>query len=284
MSWQLLTAISVFTLSASVILQRILLSKDKIDLYAYAVVFQAIVGAMLMIFAVGFGFKLPNIENLLLPAIVSILAFGGGHIMYAKTLQVVEASAFSVLFATQAVWIMIFGILLFNESLTILQVFGVILIFSSVGLLVKNFRSFKIDTGTVSGLLTGALFGVAITCWSYVGRYTDGLSWAAISFIGTAVVAYLIRPKSVHKMRALLEPAVLRKLLLLGVFYAIGSLTMLFAYKVGAFSTVTPLRQTSIVITVLLALLLITNERNRIVLKLISALVCFIGVVLIVIA
>ena len=282
MSWQLFTAISVITLSASVVLQRILLSKDKLDPYAYVVIFQAIVGSILMLFTLIFGFKLPGIENYILPAALSIVAFGLGHISYAKTLQLVEASAFSVLFATQAVWIMLLGILLFNESLTYIQIIGTVLIFGSVLLLVKNLSALQLDKSTFWGLLTGLFFGIAITSWSYVGRYTDPLSWAAISFVATAIVAYLVRPQTVRKIPELLSRNIILKLLVLGVLYAVGSLTMLYAYREGTFSVVTPLRQTSIIITVLLALLFIKAERNRISRKLMAAALCFVGVILIV--
>jgi len=283
MSWQLFTAISVLALSSSVLLQRVLLHGDKINPFAYAVTFQGIVGILLTIFALAYGLKLPGIENVWLPAVISIIAFGVGHIMYAKTLQSVEASAFSVLFATQAVWIMLVGILLFSESLTVLQVIGTLLIFGSVGLLVKNIRALTLDKGTMYGLLTGLIFGVAIVSWSYAGRYTDGLSWAAVSFIGTSLISFLVRPGSFRKMAPLFRGKLLLKLLLLGVFYGIGSLTMLFAYKEGTFSIVTPLRQTSIIVTTLLALIFLAKERNRIGIKLLAAIVCFIGVLLIVV-
>jgi drug/metabolite transporter (DMT)-like permease len=282
MTWQFYTIISVLALSSSVLFQKILLSKFKSDPYAYAVVFQGLVGVLLMCFALLVGFKLPGIEKVMVPAIISIVAFGLGHIIYAKTLQVVEASAFSVLFATQAIWIMLLGILLFNESLTILQIIGAIVIFCSVGLLVKNIKALKLDRGTLLGLLTGLLFGIAITAWSYVGRHTDGISWAAISFVGTSLVAFLARPQSAKHMGMLFKSKVLLSLGVLTVFYAIGSLTMLYAYKEGTFSVVTPLRQSSIIITTLLALLFISAERNRIRRKLIAAALCFIGVLLII--
>jgi hypothetical protein len=51
------------------LLQRILLHRDKVDPFAYAVVFQGIVGVLLMVFALFYGFALPNIETLLLPAV-----------------------------------------------------------------------------------------------------------------------------------------------------------------------------------------------------------------------
>ena len=283
MSWQLLTAISVLGLSSSVVLQRILMHKDKIDPFAYAITFQAIVGVLLTIFAVIFGFHLPGIENLLLPAIFSVICFGVGHIVYAKTLQRVEASVFSVLFATQAIWIMLLGILLFNENLTGLQILGSLLIFVGVGFTIKNIRSLSFDKGTLLGLLTGLIFGIAITAWSYVGRHTDGLSWAATSFIGASLVACLVRPQTIKHIRPLLNKRILKTLILLGIFYGIGSLTMLFAYKEGTFAVVSPLRQTSIIVTTLLALLFLSQERTRIGKKVLAALICFIGVILIII-
>jgi len=109
------------------------------------------------------------------------------------------------------------------------------------------------------------------------------LSWAAISFVGTALVAFLVRPQSLHRMRPLLTPRTLSTLVLLGVFYGIGSLTMLLAYKEGSFAIVSPLRQTSIVVTVLLALLFLPQERNRIARKVLAALICVGGVVLIIV-
>jgi drug/metabolite transporter (DMT)-like permease len=283
MPWQLLTAISVLSLSVSVILQRTLIHRDKTDPFAYAVVFQGIVGVLLMVVAILVGFRLPGIGAVIIPALISVIFYGVGHIVYAKTLQKVEASAFSVLFATQAIWIMLLGIVLLGESLTGLQIVGSLCIFVGVGFLVKNLASVFKDKGTLLGLLTGLMFGIAITAWSYVGRHTDTLSWAAISFIGTSGVAFLSHPTSVRHMKPLLRPKVLATLILLAMFYGIGSLAMLFAYKEGSFAIISPLRQTSIIVTVLLALLFLPQERNRIQRKILAALICAVGVVLIVI-
>ena len=128
MTWQLFTLISVLGLSISVLLQRTLLHKHKTDPFAYAIVFQAIVGALLLIPAFVHDFSLAGLERYLLPAIISVICFGIGHIFYAKTLQRVEASSFSVLFATQAIWTMALGMLLLHESMTWVQVVGTVLI------------------------------------------------------------------------------------------------------------------------------------------------------------
>lgn len=282
MTWQIYTIISVLALSISVILQKVLLSKIKTDPFAYVVVFQGLVGLLLTGAALMTGFDLSGIDSVALPATVSVIAFGIGHIVYAKTLKIVEPSAFSVLFATQAIWIMLLGIILFNERLTLLQIIGTTVIFVSVGLIVKNIKSFKIDKGTALGLMTGVLFGIAITSWSYVGRYMDGMTWAAISFIGTAIVAFLIRTQSTKQMKRLFSPNVITSLVVLSVFYAIGSVAMLYAYKEGTFSVVTPLRQSSIIITTLFAFIFIRSDRVDIGRKILAAALCFIGVLLIV--
>lgn len=281
MSWELLTAISVIFLSLSIILQRILIHKDKVDPVAYTILFQGLVGGLLLVPALFRGFSLPNIESVLLPAVASLFFFATGHILYAKTLQTVEASVFSVLFATNSVWIMIIGLLLFQEKITLMQIVGSVLIFGSVFFVVKDFGKFSFSKGTGLGLLTGLLFGLALTCYSYVGRHTDTLSWGAVSFIGIAIVALLFRPTAIKKMKPLLNTSALVRLVLLGVFYAIGSIALLYAYKSGDFSIVSPLRQSGIVMTVLMALLFLPSERNRIGRKIVAAIIASAGVVLI---
>ncbi len=283
MTWQLFTLISVLGLSVSVLLQRTLLHKHKTDPFAYATIFQAIVGILLLIPALVHGFTLAGLENYLLPSVISVICFGIGHIFYAKTLQRVEASSFSILFATQAVWTMALGMLLLHESMTWVQVAGTALIFASVAMLAKNLRKLFADRGVMYGLITGLLFGVAVYFWSYVGRYVDGMSWAAISFIATSLVVLLVRPRTLLQLRPLLRPAVFSKLWLLGIFYGLGSLTMMFAYQLGMFAIVSPLRQTSIIVTVLLALTLLPAERNHIAKKLLAAAICTVGVILIIV-
>lgn len=283
MSWQLYTAISVLGLSISIVLQRVLIHRDKVDPVAYAVLFQGIVAVIISAFVFVSGFSLPNIGNYLLPAIASMFLYGAGHIVYAKTLQRVEASVFSIYFATHALWVMLLGILWFDERLTVLQIVGSILIFGSVSLVVKSFKNFNLDVGALLGLLTGVLFGLAITCWSYVGRQTDTLSWAAVSFAGASLAALLFSPRAMTKMRPMLSAKVLPRLALLGVFYAIGSVAMLYAYKTGTFSLVSPLRQTGIIVTMILALLFLSVERVRIRRKVVASIVCTLGVILLVV-
>ena len=280
MTWQIYTAISVLGLSISIVLQRILLRGGRLNPYAYAAVFQGMVGVLLTIAAFVVGINLSGIEAVWLPVLISAVAYGVGHVIYAKTLQKVEASAFSVYFATHAIWMMLFGMLLFGEQLTWLQAGGALLIFAGVLTLVKQPAKLLTDRGALYGLLTGILFGIAITSWAYVGRHVDTLSWAAVSFLLPVIVVFLIRPKTMRAVPEVFrDRSTIWKLLILATFYGLGSLTMLYAYSEGSLSVISPLRQTGIIVTTLLALIFISAERHSIGRKLLAALLCFAGVV-----
>ena len=282
MNWQQYTAISVLTLSMSIVLQRVLIKKDKVNPAAYAVVFQGLVGLVLFVAVLFHGFNLTGIEKVWFPAVTSTLLYGAGHIIYAKALQHVEASVFAILFATQAVWIMLAGIILLHEQLTGMQLVGSVLIFASITLLVKRPSLHRFDKGVLLALLAGLVFGLAITGWSYVGRHIDGLSWAATSFVGTSLAALLFAPRALSYARPLLQGSAFIRLAVLSLFYAVGCAAMLYAYKLGSLAIVSPLRQTGIILTVLIAFVFLKAERTNVWKKLLAALVCCAGVMLIV--
>ncbi len=281
MSWQILTAISVITLSVSILLQRLLLHKDKSDPIAYVVIFQGLVAVLILMYAVIHGFHMPDFSKYWFAIIATVSLYGAGHIAYAKTLQQVEASIFSILFATNAIWTMFMGLFLFHEHLNSGQLFGVLLIFASVGMLAEHKKTLKFDTGIMLGLLTGLLFGFATAAWVYVGRHADAASWTALSFAGPSLVVLATHPKAVKQMKPFLSGTKLTRMALLGVLFSVSAVTLLTAYQRGNVSLVAPLQQTTIIITILLAVVFL-RERKHLWRKAAAAVVCFIGVLLIV--
>src|SRR6266496_6062080 len=279
MSWQLLTIISVMTFSISVLLQRLLLHKNKSDPFAYVIAFQGLTGPLVGVYAVLHGFQMPDLSKLWLPVAATMILYGIGHVTYAKTLQLVEASAFPILFATQAVWVMSIGVLFFNEFLHIWQVVGALLIFSGVALLTKRPKTaskFKLERGVVLGLLTGLLFGFASVTWAYVGRHADTASWTALSFIGPALVVLLARPQAVRKLRPFLSGETASRMILLCFIFSVSGVTLLQAYQSGNLSLVAPLRQTGVIVTLLLGIFFL-HERDDLRRKVLAAFICFVG-------
>lgn len=281
MAWQLLTAISVITFSISVLLRRVLLHQDKSDPIAYVIIFQGLVGVLTGIYALVHGFHMPDFSQYWLAILATVLLYAAAHIVSTGAFQLVEASIFSVLFATSAIWTMLASLFLFNDHITFTQLIGVILVFVSVSLLVEQKSKFRLDRGTFLGLVTGMLFGIATAGWAYVGRHSDVPSWTALSFILPSLIVLLAKPKSVLKMRPFFRGSLLTRMLLLGVIFSISSLASLLAYTYGNVNLVAALQQTGIIVTTLLAIIFL-NERTRLWRKGISAVICFIAVLLIV--
>lgn len=281
MSWQLLVAISVITFSVSVILRRILLYKDKSDPIAYAIVFQGLVGVITGIYAVAHGFDMPDFSKYWFAIAVTCVLYALGNVFFAKAIQLVEASAFSVLFASSAIWTILVGSWILGDSLTLVHVVGISLVLMSIVILNVKKGSLKLNIGVVLSLITSLLFGLAVVGWTYVARHADVPTWTSISFLVPALMILAIKPKAVKKMKPFLDKQILRTLLILGFIYGISALTSLFAYRDGNVNLVAALQQVSIVLTTVLGIFLL-KERNDLARKIIAATTCLLGVLLIV--
>lgn len=282
MSWQVLTSISVFLFSVAVLVQRRLFHRHQCEPYAFVVLSQGLVGVFALLFAFVRGFELPDFSGLWWPVIGSVLLHGFAYIAHAKALQRMEASIFSVFYATQAIWVMLLGVALFQERPSAMQLAGVLCMFASIVLLALRGTRLKVDSTGMLGLLVGLLFGVAVTCWVYVGRQVDAVSWAALGFWGVAVTAFLARPRAVYGMRSFFKRSIVMHLIIVALLLSAGGIALLLAYAAGDISTVSPLRQMSIVVTVILAMLFLPQERTQPGRKLAAMALCFLGALFIV--
>lgn len=165
MSWQLLILISITLYSVSVLLQRIILKEHESQPVAYSIFFQLITG--IIIGLVGFLFadmSLPgNLAKLLPNLILMTFLYGFANFFIFKSLKQTEASKFTIVFATRAFFTVLASSLLLRESLTQIQFFGAILIFSGVILINLKSSRFSLDKGSLLALLAAITFGTANT-------------------------------------------------------------------------------------------------------------------------
>lgn len=216
-----------------------------------------------------------------LPILLTFVLYGSGHILYAHTLKRVEASVFTTLLATSTVWIMVMGTVVYHEKIGVLQLLGALLIFASIGMLAEHTGRIKLDKSIVIGLVMGLIFGIASAAWVYVGKGTDPLTWVALSAIGPGLVVLLVRPQAVLKIKPLLTKPVLIKMACIAASFGIANLAVLGAHSRGSVTVVAPLLQTSIIVTALIGIFFL-GERKRLWHKTAAAVICFSGVLLII--
>jgi drug/metabolite transporter (DMT)-like permease len=282
MPWEIFVIINLVTASLLVPLQRLLLRKEKTEPIPFIVVSQLLTGTLLIPFVLVNGFHMPDLSKHGFLIVAMFLLYSFGHYLYAHTLKRVEASIFSTLLGTSTIWVVAMGYLVLHEALSVSDVLGAVIIMTSVLMLMerKN-RKIHVEKSIVMGLLVGLIFGIASSMWVYIGKYSDLLTWTMISFFGTPLIFLLIRPKLAQTAKHFLSGELLIKMLILAVVWAIDNLASLAAYQRGSVSIIAPLLQTSAILSVIIAIIFL-GERKRLHWKIAAAVVCFVGVALII--
>lgn len=281
MNWQIILAISVVTYSISVLLQRILLKNNKSDPIAYSIVFQLLTGIMIGAYAAFNGFNIPDLVPLIPNLILMTILYGAGNVFIFSALKIIDASEFTILFASRAMITIIGAIIFLKESFSTQQALGTLLIILSVVLVSWKKQRLAFNKGVIFSSLAALSFGLAFTNDAFILNNFDVPSYLTIAFIAPSLAVWAIYPRSTIKMKPLLEKRTLWKLGLLGFFYAISAITIFLAYQIGRnASQIAPLSQTATIITVLLSIIFL-KERTGLLNKLLGAIISFIGVILI---
>lgn len=282
MSWQLLTSISVITYSVSVLLQRAFLKNSRVNPIAFSILFQLITGLLILGVAIMKGFEVPNLSPILLNLILMIIFYGLGNIFIFKSLQLIEASQFTILTATRSIWSILAATLFLRESISIRQILGTFLIISSVALVSYAKNNVKLNKGIVFALLASLSFGFGFANDAYILKTFDTNSYTAIAFIIPALIVWLLNPKVTSSIRILAYKPFVFKLLLVSFCYAISAICIYTAFSYGGTaSSIAPLNQMSTIVTVILAVIFL-HEKNNPVKKMVGAGLSFIGALLVI--
>lgn len=282
MTWQFLILTSVFLYSISVLLQRILLREEKSDPITYSVFFQFLTGIIIG----GFGFlfsdmSFPNLKPLLFNLALMVLLYGFGNVFIFKALKALEASRFTIIFASRALFTILASSLLLREGLLPQQLLGTFLILS--GVVLVNIKSAKLafSKKELVALLAAASFGLANTNDRFLLQEFKVYPYVFLGFVLPAVLIVLLYPYTVKKVKLFLEGGVLAKMLLLCVIYAASAITFFSALQIADNSSqVVSINITSVIVTVLLAVAFL-KEREYLTQKLLGALASFVGLLLV---
>ena len=176
MSWQILLLISVIIFSFSTILQKIIMRNEKSDPIAYAIFFQLVTGIIFILFTFIKGFHLPNLIPLSGALFLMTFFYALGNTLTFKAVKLTDASEFTILYSTRAFWGILAAVIFLHESFGLLQLFGSVLVFSSVILVTLHKGNFQFNKGGLYALVAGICFGFGFATDAYLLRYFDVFS------------------------------------------------------------------------------------------------------------
>lgn len=280
-SWQILLTISILAYSFSTLLQRILLKNNTSDPIAYSIFFQLFTTVIMFIFALIHGFQIPNLLAFWPNILLMIILYAGLNILSFKSLHLIEASEYTVLFVTRAFWTILIAVLFLGEHISLVQILGTCLVLLGVIFVSYKKKKFSFNKGALYALLAAVFLGIAFANDAYIVRNMDVPSYEVFAFILPALLIMAMYPKSVGKMKSLFRPMILLKLFLFCTLYAVAVITIFFAYQVGHnVAELSALNQLSTILTVLLAIIFL-KETSDFWKKVLGSFLAFVGAILI---
>jgi len=282
MTWQFLILISVFLYSISVLLQKTLLKPKQSDPIAFSILFQILTGIIIGLF--GFlisSMTFPNLKPLLPNLILMTLFYGFGSIFLFKALKKIEASKFTIIFSSRALFTILASSIILNEVLTLKQYLGTLLII--LGVIIANIKAAKLTftKNEATALLAAVCFGLAITNDKFLLETFTVYPYVTTAFIIPGLFVALLNPGKTSKITQLLQFKTLPKILLLCIIYASSAIAFYFALQISNNSSqIASINLTSIIVIVLLAIIFL-KERNNLAPKILGAISSFIGLLLV---
>lgn len=280
MDWFLLTILSVFLGSVANVLQRVLMKYDKSNPYSYAIVFHFLLGGVNLVFGIlnGADFTFHNENALFL--ILGTVFWGICTVLLFKALQLLESSEVTILSTLRVPIAVIAAIVLFQESFDYQKMLGMIIIIVAT-ILVTNFKKgFKFNIGVVYVLGVALFSGLGIIVDTLAVKHYDVVFYNTITNFLIVPLLLLFRPRALKEWTHFFQPDFLIRMLPLAIFSTAQAITYLYSLtSEGNTSQIATIRQSQLIITVLLAIIFL-NERNNLLRKLIAAILVTIAVIL----
>jgi drug/metabolite transporter (DMT)-like permease len=277
-----LILISVFSVSISNLLKRVLMKDEKSDPFIFGFFFQFICSLLLFLFAFSRGFVFPPIWDLPFNFLLLAVLYAAFTIYLFKAFKTIQASEVVILLTTSSLWTIIIALLFLGETLSFTRVLGVLIIFTAVVLVNYNKKfNFQFSKGVVYALIAAFCIGVAFANDAYILNFgVDVTSFTAVSFFLPSMVILLVNPKLLLEVNKFANTRIVVKMFLLGFFYSIAAIAAYLAYQAGGgVSQLAPISQSRVVLTVILSALIL-KEKDNLSKKLFAAGLVTVGVLL----
>lgn len=281
MSWQALLAISIVANVGWALFQRYLISKEKTDPIALAIIFQLLTGFLIFLYTLLVGFRLPTLSIVWLNLLAMPVIYLVSNVLNFRALKLIEASEFAIISATRVFWIILIAVLILGERFSLQQFGGAIIIFISVIFLFWRRGRFQINRGVILALFGAIFIGIGVANDSYIVRYGDVPSYVVLAFALPGALTFIVFPSS---GKGVLHIAHTHRIALLcfGFVASVNAITYYLAYQAANNAAqLASINQITTVLVVVAAAIFL-NERTNMIKKLLAAMLSFIGVVLII--
>jgi drug/metabolite transporter (DMT)-like permease len=280
MSWFYLALLVIFLNGAESILNRFFLKKEK-DSNAYALLFH-IIGIILFLFLFAIEWNLPSKPEAWLIAIVAAILWTAIAVISFKACRVADVSLKTPIARSKIFWALLFAAIIIGETITLDKIIGSILIF--IGILIvsvdlnKKFGGFN-DPGVKLTLLFAFLMGIVVVIDKLAMNYFQPSIYGFLQYLLPGIFLFAAIPNRINRMKKLVKRNGIL-LIITGMLVPIGYWILLKVYQTAEVSSVIPVLESSVIISMLGGIIFL-GERKDLIRRALGAIIVLIGVLII---
>lgn len=285
-TWFNLTLLSVLFLIAYYFLSKKIFNEQAdVDPRFFGASLQFCVGLIALPVALATGFHFEVTTTSIIFLILMSLCYTVGPSLYYLGLKNVELSESMILGSSGILWSLVLGLIVLDENLSWYKLIGVVFVFGAIFLItytpntnLKSYSKYKIML-----LVSSFFYVLAATFDNKLVEFSNAASYMSVSFLlGGAVMLISNLPRFKTSGIATYKNKMFWKVIAINaVFIYLTYICIIRAYELGGeVSRMYPIQQSESILVPLLGIVLL-KERERIPVKLLAAVIAFIGILLI---
>ncbi|MFA5107776.1 MAG: DMT family transporter [Patescibacteria group bacterium] len=275
MNWFTFSLLAGLLFAASRVVARFVLRKQG-NALAFTALHDFIAGLCLLPFLfIGFHWPTQPITWLYFSGVV-VFAFLCDWLAF-LALRLIDVSLYQIVNQVRHIFVLVGGLLLFQESITWIKVVAIVLITLGVGVAVSEKTRFTLNRGVILSIISTLFAIVAFLFAKLAVRDFSETAAASLELMLIGILAFSclgFRPKPLVSELRLQKWGLVVSGLLFGGFEVI----LFYALRVGEASRVIPVTQSSVVFA-LIAGLVFLRERQRLPQKISGAILIGVGIV-----
>lgn len=272
MTWLWLTFIYVAFLVSAELVNKKVVSHQKVDEIVFGASVQFATGVTSLVIALLLGWKFSFTVTSCFLFIGMIITYIIAVSLYFTGLKHVDLSLVTIFSALGSIWSLVLGFVLLNEPFTQVKVFGVLLmLLASVVVSLKKWK-FSLDKYAWAVIVSSFFYTLGAVFDKSLNNFGNPLSYMSLSFsfVGFSMLL-LYYKKTLRAMHAIFSIGSFWKgILINGVLYALGFWALFTAYQQGGeVSRMFPITLSTSIIVPILGILLL-KERTDLLRKLLA--------------
>lgn len=280
-NWFPLVIIYILMNSTSKILQKFIVSNEKVDDIAFSIAFMFACGLFTLPLIFIEPIRLPTQPIAWIAFIVSCIGYSICMTLYFYCMKRLEISQVETIGTSRSIWMMLLGIIAFGEIITLSKVIGICLIIAAI-VIVYARKGALIGLGKIhfAVLLYAIIISICYALDKFALSFFSLVLFQVLIFTIPSFMIGAIFPASVKKIIPMFKTK--RNAILMPVCFFVQAVSVLALYRAyqigGQLSIVGPIAQTTTIVTIT-AGILILREYWNIKKKIVGIFLALLGVV-----